>query len=115
MRIAKVIIGILLMMPLRAQAHTHLEQSTPADNSVGAAPKEVVLKFAHPVRLTALSIQLDGSKQSQKLEPLPDKASASVSMPAPDLKAGKYAISWRAMGEDGHIMSGVIHFTVTAP
>lgn len=115
MRIAKLIIGLLLMMPAWAQAHTHLEQSSPVDNSVGAAPREVMLKFAHPVRLTALSVQLDGSDQLQKLGPLPESASAQLTIPAPVLKSGKYVMTWRAVGDDGHIMSGTIRFTVRGP
>ena len=33
-------------------------------------------------------------------------------MPLPPLALGRYKISWRAVSDDGHLMSGEIHFTV---
>jgi hypothetical protein len=32
---------------------------------------------------------------------------------APQLAAGKYTVTWRAMGKDEHIVSGSLHFTVS--
>ena len=94
-----------------AHAHAHLVESAPADKSRVAAPAAVELKFNEAVRLTALTLQ-HGKDAAKPLAPLPGKASATLTMPLPKLTAGDYVIAWRVAGDDGHIMSGKLAFTV---
>jgi methionine-rich copper-binding protein CopC len=95
-----------------AQAHTHLKSSSPAEgSSITASPANIVLKFSEAARVTALSVQKDGGPE-QKLAPLPAKAAAEVSVPAPSLVAGKYVVNYRVVSDDGHVMSGTLHFTI---
>jgi methionine-rich copper-binding protein CopC len=97
-----------------AAAHTHLKSSVPAEGStVTAAPKEIVLNFGEPVRLTALSLQKDGADEV-KLTLLPKDAAAKLSVAVPALDAGHYAVNWRILGDDGHVMIGKVEFTVGA-
>src|SRR5262249_49527913 len=97
-----------------AQAHTHLKAAVPADGStVQASPEHIVLTFSEPARLTALTLQREGEKE-QKLAPLPSVAAAQVTVPVPNLSAGRYVVTWRIVGADSHIMSGTLHFTVGA-
>ena len=37
-----------------------------------------------------------------------------VTVHAPTLAPGKYVVTWRAMGGDSHIMTGEVHFTISA-
>ena len=103
----------LLVLSGIAQAHTHLEKSTPAENSVMAtAPSQLALHFSEATRLTAVSIQKDGDKESMHVSALPAQASEDMSVPLEPLGPGKYTVSWRAIGDDNHVMSGTLHFTV---
>jgi methionine-rich copper-binding protein CopC len=43
---------------------------------------------------------------------LPTAAQAEISIPAAPLTPGKYILSWRAVGDDGHVMPGKVSFTV---
>ena len=96
------------------QAHTHLEKTMPADNSVlKAAPKEIMLHFSATTRLTALSIQKEGDKE-RPLKPLPTAVAKAIAVPVPALAPGKYVVDWRVVGDDGHVVSGKFHFTVDA-
>ena len=97
-----------------AGAHAHLEKSTPAEGSVLPSPPTALeMSFSEPVRLTALSIQKDqGAKQSVKS--LPSAAEQTVRVALTELSPGGYTVSWRVLSADGHIMSGVLHFTVAA-
>lgn len=98
-----------------AQGHTHLEMAMPADNAVLAAPPtELMLHFSEATRLTALSIQKEGEKEQKSIAPLPKEASAALKVPLAPLAPGKYAVNWRVVGDDNHVMSGVLHFTVNA-
>ena len=102
-----------LTMSVGAQAHTHLKQSTPAEGSVvTVSPSNIVLKFSEAARVTALTLQKNGETATQKLAPLPIEAATEVTVPAPKLVAGKYAVTWRVVSDDNHIMSGTLHFTV---
>lgn len=95
-----------------AAAHPHLQKSTPAEGStLSAAPSFVELVFSEPARITTLSVQKNQSApEALKALPTDTKPTAKVTLPA--LTPGAYAISWRVIGSDGHVMSGTLHFTV---
>jgi methionine-rich copper-binding protein CopC len=93
-------------------AHTHLVKSVPADGTrVAAAPAKFVLTFAEPAKLTTLSLQKN-AEPAKKIRPLPTSPAAQVSIPAPQLTPGTYVLSWRAVGDDGHVVPGKVTFTV---
>jgi methionine-rich copper-binding protein CopC len=102
----------LLYCTALAQAHTHVEQTMPAEGSTVQSPKHLMFHFSEAARLTSLTIQRDG-EAARKLEPLPDAAAAHAMVVAPLLANGKYTVTWRAMGKDEHIVSGSLHFTVS--
>lgn len=107
-----VVLIIALAVASVAAAHAHLEASTPANHStLSVAPSEVRLRFLEEVRLTALLIQ-SGDAKPQKLGPLPAGNARTFSLPLPPIGSGSYAITWRALSADGHVMSGTIAFTV---
>ena len=96
-----------------AFAHTQLSGSMPADKAVlENAPDEVALDFSEAVRLTALSIQRQGDA-TRDLGPLPAEMSRHFAVPAPELRAGSFVVSWRALSEDTHVMTGEFTFTVS--
>jgi len=105
-------VGVMLCCAAIASAHTHLVKSVPANGAtVAEAPAKFVLTFAEPVKVTALSLQKD-SEPAQKLGPLPTAVAAEITIPAPQLKAGKYVLTWRVLSDDGHVMPGKVSFTV---
>ncbi len=109
-----VLASAMLAVAGMAQAHTHLESATPADNSVLASPPaQIMLHFSEPTRLTALTIQKDGEKEQQHISALPKEASDALSIPVEPLAPGKYVVGWRAVGDDSHVKTGMLHFTVT--
>lgn len=112
-RVLPTMIVSLLFWFGAAQAHTHLESSMPADQAVLASlPTEIMLHFSEATRLTALSIKKEGDKQETVVSVLPKQASADISVPVELTGSGKYQVNWRAIGEDNHVMSGKLQFTV---
>lgn len=96
-----------------AQAHAHLESSTPADGStLSAAPAALEMRFSEPARLTALSIQR-AEEPKQALKSLPTSTDRTVRVALPTLAPGPYSVTWRAVSPDGHIASGTVRFTVS--
>jgi methionine-rich copper-binding protein CopC len=113
MKIRSLLLGLALAaFGVTANAHAHLQKSSPADGSViKTSPSELVLNFSEAARLTALSIQ-KGDEPPQNLKPLPTSAAPQVSVPLPALTPGTYSVKWRVLSDDGHVMSGTLHFTL---
>lgn len=97
-----------------AWPHSHLVSSQPAQSSVlKTAPARLQLTFNEPVRLTALSVRsMDGGER--EIKPLPAAAKPEHSVPAPALGAGRHELHWRGVGSDGHVVNGVIRFSIAA-
>ena len=105
---------LLLGCSALALAHTHLVKAIPADGStLTMSPVNFMLTFAEPVKMTALSLQKD-AEPAKKIGPLPAAPAAEIVVPAPQLAVGKYILSWRAVGDDGHVMPGKLTFTMAA-
>lgn len=102
------------LLPAASLAHTHLLRSVPVENAdLAKSPPLATLVFAEPVTLTALRIESTaGAKRAVK--PLPAKPASELSVPLPALAPGRYKISWRAISDDGHVISGEIHFSTGA-
>jgi methionine-rich copper-binding protein CopC len=101
------------LLPALALAHAKLELSVPAaDSSIAAMPAQVMLHFNEAVKITALSIEKEGGKDKVELN-VPSAATSMVQAAAPKLEAGVYRLNWRGLGDDGHVMSGTVRFTVT--
>jgi methionine-rich copper-binding protein CopC len=98
-----------------AFAHSELTASMPADKaSVDAPPKELMLHFSEPVRLTALTVIRAGEAQ-RELSPLPAERQKDFSVASPGLSKGQYTVTWRALSGDAHVMTGEFTFAVGAP
>jgi methionine-rich copper-binding protein CopC len=103
----------LLMSAVTAGAHAHLHSAIPADGSViTSAPSNIVLNFSEPARLTVAWLRKD-SEPKRKLEPLPTQPAQQVSIPVPHLTPGRYEVDWRVLSDDGHVMAGALHFTLS--
>ena len=87
--------------------------SDPIDGaSLDQAPDAFSLAFVHPVQLSLVRLTtIAGEVIPVPLDPKAESA-AGVSVPLPPLSAGHYRIEWRAVGDDGHIMSGGLSFSV---
>jgi methionine-rich copper-binding protein CopC len=114
MRYMRVVSGLVLALAATVVlAHAHLKKAVPGDGAVvGIAPANVVLSFSEPATLTACWIQ-KGDGARQKITGLATTPAQQISVPVPKLEAGTYVLSWRVVGDDGHVLPGQIHFTVT--
>jgi len=105
-------ITLLVLASSVVYAHSELTASMPADKAaLQSAPKEVMLHFSEAVRLTALSLTKHGEAK-QDLGPLPKEMMKDIMIAAPALVNGDYLVNWRAMSDDGHVMTGDFNFSV---
>ncbi|MCI0753568.1 copper resistance CopC family protein [Teichococcus vastitatis] len=114
-------IGILaaalgILVPGAASAHAMLHSSDPADGAtLNTSPRALNLAFTEDCRVTALRL-LDESGREHQVRREGGRASSSqvsATLAGP-LRPGAYRVEWRAMGDDGHVMSGTVRFAVNA-
>jgi methionine-rich copper-binding protein CopC len=104
----------MLLFSAAVSAHTHLATSVPAHNAeLAIAPEKISLSFKDSVQLTAVAVE-SGDTKKHALTPLPAGKVKDVTLTAPKLDAGVHTVLWRAVGEDGHVMSGKVRFTIKA-
>ena len=97
-----------------AYAHSELVGSIPADKTaVTSAPSEVTLQFSEAVRLTALAVQKEGQAK-QSVGPLPADTAEHFMVAVPSSGDGRYTVTWRALSDDSHIVSGEFTYIVGA-
>jgi methionine-rich copper-binding protein CopC len=106
---------VLVMAAAVVQAHAHLKQSTPAEGAiVSEMPAAIEMTFSESARVTAVSIQKD-QEPKQTLKAPTGAAAEHISVAVPKLAPGSYTLTWRVVSDDdGHIMSGALHFKVAA-
>ena len=114
---------------MAANAHSLLSSSFPQDGeTLDAPPKEIVMDFKSPAKLIKVELKKANNKQGNSFlgglfggddgETVPLGESFLMSMnkrqiiPMPSLGEGDYLLSWRAMGEDGHVIKGELTFKV---
>ena len=122
---------ILLSLPTMALTHSPLKRANPMDGaSLTEAPTEYKMLFKSPAKLIKFEIfqkaQNDNKKSSllkslfensdRKLIEINYKPllvlSDSHSIKLPNINVGSYEVHWRAMGEDGHVLKGILTFEV---
>jgi len=105
----------LILAAVGAHAHAHLKASNPKQGAVVTEmPASISLTFSESARITALSIQKDAEPKKPLAAPTTSGVEIDVKVPA--LSPGAYTLSWRVVStDDGHIMSGELHFKLAPP
>ena len=122
---------ILFIFPIMTLAHSPLEQAHPLDGAVlTTPPTEYKILFKSPAKLIKFEIFQKGQnakektsllknifrKTDGKLLKLSHKPSLvfskSHSIKLPNIKIGSYEVHWRAMGQDGHVLKGILTFEI---
>ena len=123
------LLTMLIILPLAANAHSPLSSSFPSDGeTLDVPPVEIVMDFKASAKLIKVELMMSKDKQDNGLlgglfggddgEPVPLGKSFLMLMnkrqviPMPSLGEGDYSLSWRAMGEDGHVIKGELAFKV---
>ena len=101
-----------------AAVHFALTRSSPAaDQALEASPKRLQAWFSQmPAEgVSRLTLMTAEKKEVPNLKTAIDKESKSMYVDlATPLGAGAYILGWRGAGDDGHVMTGEIKFTITA-
>lgn len=112
------LLSCAMLTPGEARAHAGLRTSVPArDTTVSEAPNDVVLTFSAPVVVGTGGIQVfapDGRRVDVE-DAEPERGSRVTQRVNGASDTGTYGISYRVSSEDGHVVTGVVSFSVGAP
>lgn len=106
-------LGFLFVATQPASAHAQLLGVKPADGAtLKHAPQQAELKFDESVQIPSNGVRLfDQQGDSTTLTAQVVNHTVKVSLPQ-KMEHGSYALSWRVISADTHIVSGVVNFTV---
>ena len=109
-------LGIALWSAGAASAHAELLGVTPADGSVVQdTPATVEVRFSEAISLTGGSARvLDRGASVVSGEPRVDGSTISIPLGG-ELPDGTYTVTWVAISEDSHPVSGATTFSIGAP
>ena len=121
----------LVVFPIMAIAHSPLQKANPANGAVlETPPTEYKMLFKFPAKLIKFEIFQKGNNDNKKSSLLKNLfknsdrklieinyrpllvLSESHSIKLPNINVGSYEVHWRAMGEDGHVLKGILTFEV---
>lgn len=111
---------VVLAATITLSAHLKVEKTFPlADAIVTTAPDHLQVWFSQAPTIPVSSLTLEGPNGRVTT----GKAAAGQSDGKPDrsliapvtgpLTAGKYTVTWKTSGADGHIQTGTFEFTFT--
>ena len=124
------LLAILLVLPIAANAHSPLASSSPQNGeTLDVSPTEIFMEFKLPAKLIKVDLTKQSDKQGKNLlsrlfgggddgESVPLGTNFLMTIdkrqviPLPSLKDGSYSLTWRAMGEDGHVVKGELTFKI---
>jgi copper resistance protein C len=95
-------------------AHLKLTRSAPAaDDVLDSSPDVLQLWFSEEPVLLLSGVTLTGTRGPIKLEPLRAGGDRSVvARVGATLEPGAYRMEWKAAGDDGHVISGMVPFSI---
>ncbi len=96
--------------------HNRLVKAEPGtDSTITKSPAQVRLWFKEPPELAVSSIKLSDAAATLiptgEVRATDDKTSIAVPVTAP-LAPGKYTVTWKTAGADGHVIRGSFGFTL---
>ncbi len=120
MRGFRLAVGALLValaLPASAFAHASVEHTVPASRErVAESPRQVLIAFDQQVTALPGGIQVllqNGKNAAGPTRAVPAKRAIVAAVPR--LPKGPYTIRWKALSDDGHVVSGVFTFGVRVP
>lgn len=106
----------LLLFPLTAAAHVHVEKTSPAKGeTVSPAPEQVQLWFSGGVETEFSKIKVtdaDGKRVDNGEVSRIDSDPKAIQIGLEPLSAGSYTVKWNVVAHDGHRIKGSITFNV---
>ena len=125
-----ILVFILFSLPTTVFPHSPLKLANPMDGALlTEAPTEYKMLFKSPAKLIKFEIFQKGQNNNKKkssrglfkksngnfieINYKPSLVLSEIHLiKLPKINFGSYEVRWRAMGEDGHVLKGILTFEV---
>jgi methionine-rich copper-binding protein CopC len=112
-------VAFVTFLVVPVSAHFAMSKSSPAkDQALTASPKRLELWFSEVPAAGVSQIKLakaDKTDVAVGKTLIDEKAKSMYVELATPLAVGAYVLAWRGAGDDGHVVSGEIKFSIAAP
>lgn len=97
-----------------AEAHAHIERSSPPDDALLAyPPREVRIWFTEPLETSfSQAVLLDEEGKEVEGTSLSAQGDSVLILSLPSLDPGRYTVQVKVLSKDGHVTGQSLHFTV---
>jgi methionine-rich copper-binding protein CopC len=103
----------LLALPVTADAHAILLESTPVVNGAVSGPTiDFTLRYNTRIDHQRSRLTLTGPDHSTEILPIAAASPEDELTGSVDLPPGAYSLRWQVLAVDGHITRGDVPFTV---
>jgi methionine-rich copper-binding protein CopC len=106
--------GTLMLLIEGSWAHAFLDHAEPAVGSqIHSAPSQVKIWFTEKLELALSKIQVfdpSGQEIDKRDVKIDQSNPALMTVSLPELKPGKYKVTWRAVSVDTHVTTGNFTF-----
>ena len=116
MRQLMIIVSLLIttLWPNGAQAHAHLDHSSPASGStIATAPHEITLWFTQNLEASFSTVEVFDSADRRVDEGKPNISGNTMRVVLKPLSPGGYRVHWHAVSVDTHMTEGTFTFQVS--
>lgn len=104
---------LLLAFSAPVSAHTGLKNSSPTDGeTVTERMQEIRLEFETAIENGSTLSLIDESGAEISIENVELSESEMTATTTKPLGGGQYSVSWRIVGEDGHVIEGTYSFII---
>ncbi|MCR9121083.1 MAG: copper resistance protein CopC [Phyllobacteriaceae bacterium] len=108
-------LAAMLLAATPAMAHSEMNMTKPADGAtLKAVPETIELTFTAPARVMKVGmVHTNGTASHTMTVDVPTFGMVDEISLTPDfMGVGRYDVNWRALGKDGHVMTGSFSFSV---
>ena len=102
---------VVVALATSAFAHSKSKDTTPANDATVASVDKIEMRFADPMRVTAIFLNGPEGALDLERETGMDPVTEFRAVPASDLPSGAYTVDWRGLSADGHPMQGTFSFS----
>lgn len=108
--------ALVLSLAGGALAHTMIRSTSIAEGArLEASPPSVTIRFEHAAGMSSVQLATATGERVPLSYTPPRAMNDTFVIPLPGLEPDRYRLSWRVIADDGHVMAGVLNFTVTGP
>lgn len=115
-RLLAATVAVIVLTPASAHSHASLVESDPEEGqALKVAPESVSLTLSEPVAEPVFVAVTDAADEVVKTAPAEIEVRTVTAKLLGELEEGEYALSYRLVSADAHVVTGTLDFSLASP